>query len=67
MYTFKLIKNGKETVTPFTKNTDDKTIAYKIWGKMQAYCESRWGLFGYIYSLTMFKDGQELHHIDYEC
>jgi hypothetical protein len=67
MYTFKLIKNGKEVISPLTTSTVYKTVAYEVWGKMQAFCEHRWGLFGYTYSLTMFKDGQELHHIDYEC
>lgn len=67
MYTFKVVKNGKEVPTIHTKSTDDKTIAHEIWDKMQTHYEKRWGMFGYAYGITMLKDGQELCHIDYDC
>lgn len=67
MYSFIVFKNGKQVPTVHTERTDDKAIAYDVWEKMQIHYEKRWGMFGYSYSIAMLSDGQEMHHIDYEC
>ena len=67
MYTFKVFKNNKE-LHPIShnKSTSDKIIAYEIWDKMQLHYEHKSQLFGYSYSISMFKDNVEIQHLDYE-
>lgn len=66
MYSFQVFKNGKQVNTTHTGSTNDEVIAYEIWDKMQLHYETLWSLFAYSYSISMLKDGQVVHHIDYE-
>jgi hypothetical protein len=66
-YTFKVLKGGKPISTVLDKQSfKDKSEADKIWSTLQKHYESRWEWLSESRGISMYKNGKEVQHLDYE-